>query len=116
MTLSLAQMLRQAEEMTDIAAIPTMTPEERAQKLAEYQARVEQIGAEEKYLLEQVRQAGTIPDFATAKALSRVARLHRSAQLSLERLQKAITQAEQPNSQEAKADGTSKPKRYRRKR
>ena len=93
MTLNLAALQRQLTEKQDLAAIPQMSPEERAAKLAEYQATVDQFAGEERQAFEKV-DPQHVPDSWTLRTLKTAMLLHRAAQKSLERLQRAIAKAE----------------------
>src|SRR5947209_892491 len=94
--MNLAALERQIAEHADLAAISDISPAERANKLAEYKAKVDRLAAEEEQALDQLRLAG--PDNVDVQALRAVralARQHRGAVLSFERLQKAIAKVEQ---------------------
>src|SRR5947208_3938481 len=92
-TLNLAALQRQLTEKQDLAAIPQISPEERAAKLAEYQATVDQLAGEERQALEKV-DPQHVPDYWTLRTLKTAMQKHRAAQKSLERLQRAIAKAE----------------------
>src|SRR5437764_4556362 len=91
-TLNLAALQRQLTEKQDLAAIPQISPEDRAAKLAEYQATVDQFAGEERQALEKV-DPQHVPDYWTLRTLKTAMQKHRAAQKSLERLQRAIAKA-----------------------
>lgn len=98
--MNLAAMERELTEMTDFAAVPEMSPEERATKLAEYKAKVDQLAEEERQGFAALPEPGSLGSAFTGihmqklMALRATAREHRAAQRSLEKLEREIAKAE----------------------
>ncbi len=95
MPLNIADLERRVKETSDLAAIPGMTPEERATLLAQYTSRRDELATRAEQTRDvTLRQTGGQPDYRAVRGLSKAIRQYRSAQLSLERLQKEIVKAE----------------------
>ncbi len=93
--MNLAALERRMAEEADLADIAHMTPEERANKLAEYKGNVVRLASEEEQALDTVQQVQGVPDYWTMRALGTAIRKHRAAKKSLERLEREIAKAEQ---------------------
>lgn len=99
--MELAAMQRELTERTDLAAVPEMSLEERATKLAEYTAKVDQRASEERQAFAALPDPGSLDNRSFAgvhvqalRAVRATARAHRAAQHSLKRLEREIAKAE----------------------
>ena len=97
--MNLAAMERELAEMTDLAAVPEMSSEERATKLAEYKAKVGQLAEEERQGFAALPDPSLDNVFTgihvqQLRALRATAREHRAAQRSLEKLEREIAKDE----------------------
>jgi len=76
----------------DLAGVPTLSPDERVALLARYTKLRDDLAAALTKERETLSQAG--PNYWGMRKLSKLMRQHRSAELAVERLQKAIAENE----------------------
>ena len=100
MPLNIADLELQIMQMADIAAIPDLLPDERSAKLMEYQSRSDTLAFEVKQILDALFPTdGRMLDYTTVRRLASLRRKHAMALKAAERIQDAISKAEQAERQ-----------------
>ncbi len=96
MSQSLAQLERQVTLLTDLAALPDLSADERTRLIARYQADVESLSAEVEHVRAHLHAApGGQLDIRLMRKLTNLMRRGRSAEIALGKVWQAAVKAEE---------------------